>query len=78
MGRVAETHLELRNVKGQEIQVVRVITRLGSRPVNTTLLVFDTVGRDHYLSEFHMKGMDGFAFNGAPGKHTHEGIEPRK
>jgi hypothetical protein len=72
------THLELRNVKGEETLIVSAITQLGGRMVDKAEVVFDVVGRDHYLSEFYMAGMDGLAFNGAPGKHTHQGIEPRK
>jgi len=74
----AGTHLELRNVNGEKILVVSVITQLGARPVDTAAVFFDIAGQDHYLSEFYMKGMDGLAFNGAPGKHTHQGIVPRR
>jgi hypothetical protein len=51
-----------------------VATSLSLRKIDASEAVFDVVGKDHYLSEFYIKGMDGLALNGAPGPHTHQGI----
>ncbi len=72
------THLELRNLKGEQVLIVSAVTQLNARKVDRAGVVFDIVGQDHYLSEFYMEGMDGLAFNGAPGKHIHQAIVPRR
>lgn len=68
------THIEMRNVKGEDTMLVTVATSLSLRKVDKSEAVFDVVGKDHYLSEFYIKGMDGFALNGAQGPHTHQNI----
>ncbi|MGD0309752.1 MAG: hypothetical protein ABSC02_10720 [Acidobacteriota bacterium] len=72
------THIEMRNTKGEDTLVVPVLTSLSLRKIDQAEAVFDVLGQDHYLSEFYVKGMDGFAFNGAPGKHSHQTIESGK
>jgi hypothetical protein len=72
------THIEMRNTKGEDILVVPVLTSLSLRKIDQAEAVFDVSGQDHYLSEFYLKGMDGFAFNGALGKHSHQTIESGK
>ncbi len=69
------THVELRNVQSERTLVISVLTSVSLRNVNGAQAVFDVVGPDHYLSELYFKGMDGFAFNGAPTKHTHQIVE---
>ncbi len=72
------TEIELRNTNGPKVVLVRAITTLSARPTLTTAAVaFDVVGQNYYLSEFYVPGMDGLAFNGAPGKHKHEVIVPK-
>ncbi len=66
------TDIEVRNVKGDKIVLVRAITSLSPRPLDHADLAFDVVGKDHYLSEFYLPGVDGMAFNGAQGTHKHE------
>jgi hypothetical protein len=72
------THIELRNVKGEDTLIVTVATSLSLRQIDKSEAVFDVVGKDHYLSEFYIKGMDGFALNGAQGEHTHQSIASKK
>ncbi len=71
------TEIELRNTSGAKVVLVRAITSLSPRPLKTASVAFDVVGQDHYLSEFYVPGVDGLAFNGAPGKHKHEVIVPK-
>ncbi len=68
------TDIEVRNVKSPKVVIVRAITSLSPRPLDKAGLAFDVAGQDHYLSEFYLPGVDGLAFNGAPGKHKHETI----
>jgi hypothetical protein len=75
---VEGTHIEMRNTKGEDTLVVPVLTSLSLRKIDQAEAVFDVVGQDHFLSEFYLKGVDGFAFNGAPGKHSHQTIESGK
>lgn len=69
------THVNLRDIKGENIVIISVLTSASLRKVNQTEAVFDVVGKDHYLSAFYLKGMDGFAFNGTPEKCSHQVIE---
>ncbi len=69
------THVELHNVQSEKTMLISVLTSISLRPVNGAEAVFDVVGTDHYLSELYFKGMDGFAFNGAPTKHIHQVVE---
>jgi hypothetical protein len=75
---VEGTHIEMRNTKGEDTLIVPVLTSLSLRKVDRAEAVFDVAGQDHYLSEFYLNGMDGFAFNGALGKHSHQIIESEK
>ncbi len=52
-----------------------VLTRLSPRQENEAAVVFDVVGKDHYLSEVYVPGLDGFQFKGAPAMHTHVRIK---
>jgi hypothetical protein len=51
--------------------VVPYVTRLARRDSNEGEVVFDTAENVSYLAEIHFPGLDGFAFAGAQGKHTH-------
>lgn len=72
------TMIELRNIKSPTITIVRAMTGLSPRPLPEAAVAFDVLGADHYLAEFYLPGVDGQAFNGAPGKHKHEVIVPKK
>lgn len=72
------THIELRNVKTHERYVARILTSLASRESNQSVVAFDVEGQNHYLSEVHIAGIDGFAIRVATGKHTHITIQARK
>jgi hypothetical protein len=51
--------------------VVPYVTRLARRDSNEGEAVFDTAQNVSYLAEIHFPGLDGSAFAGAQGKHTH-------
>jgi len=58
--------------------VVPVMTRLADTGAKEPKVVFDKAGEKHYLSEIHLPGNDGFAVQGAPGKHTHETVSGKQ
>lgn len=69
------TGLVIQSKGGSGIITAAIVTRLAQREVAEPTFYFDrTEDGKHYLSEFHLPGMDGFAFQGAPGKHTHEAV----
>jgi hypothetical protein len=51
--------------------IALVSTRLAPRSGSASTLVFDVAGAEHYLSEIHVPGADGFQVGGAKGTHTH-------
>jgi hypothetical protein len=58
--------------------VTPVLTRLSSFGGSRPKIAFDkTEDGKHYLSEFHIPGMDGFAIQGAPSAHTHEILDAK-
>ncbi len=73
-----EKEVIVRNAKTNETILLPVLTRLGQRSVKEVEAVFDVAGNEHYLAELHVPGIDGFAFNAAPGKHTHVGVKGKK
>lgn len=73
-----ETHIQLHNMKTDERYIARVLTRLASRESNQSVVAFDVEGQNHYLSEVHIAGIDGFAFGAATGKHTHITIQAKR
>lgn len=73
-----ELEMLVRNQKTGESTFVPVLTRLGPRSEGEAEVIFDLAGNQHYLSEVHVPGIDGFAFKAAPGKHTHVGVKARK
>jgi hypothetical protein len=70
--------MSVRNEKTGETNSVGVLTRLGPRSTSESEVVFDVVGDNHYLAEVHMEGVDGYAFQAAPSKHTHVGVKAKK
>jgi hypothetical protein len=70
--------LTVTNVKTKQSSMVMVFTRLSPRAAGEAVLVFDKEGGQHYLSEVYFPGMDGFAFKGATGQHSHEIIKGKK
>jgi hypothetical protein len=62
----------------KESGMALVVTRLAPRSQNNVSLVFDVVGNDHFLSEIHVPGMDGFYFKSATTKHTHATVTSPK
>jgi hypothetical protein len=71
-----ESGIEVRNVKGDIINLVSALTSLSPRNLkgNRAQIAFDVVGDQHYLSELYMPGLDGMAFNGSSDKHKHQMI----
>jgi len=72
------THIELHNMKTHERYIASVLTSLASRESNQSVVAFDVEGQNHYLSEVHIAGIDGFALRGTTGKHTHITIQAKK
>lgn len=68
--------ITLRALKGGESAFVLAQTRLADR--DNPVVVFDKMGDTYYLSEVHPGVTDGFAIQGATGKHTHVKISPKK
>jgi hypothetical protein len=66
------------NLKTRQSVMVLVTTRLSQRAQNEASVVFDKVGDQYYLSEVYVPGMDGFAFKGAPGQHSHHTVKAKK
>ncbi len=66
------------NTKTRETVMATVMTRLGSQADRESDLVFDVTGNEHYLSEVHIAGMDGYLLKATPGKHTHVHVKARK
>ncbi len=64
-------HINLLNLDKKTDDPIRFVTRLSPREGQLGQVVFDKVGNDLYLAEVYIIGMDGFFFNGAPGKHKH-------
>ena len=64
-------HIDLLSLDRKTDDEIRFITRLSPREGKWGEVVFDKVENDLYLSEIYIVGMDGFFFQGAPGKHKH-------
>lgn len=73
-----EMPVTIRNVKTGKEYVLLVVTRLAQFNTVEPAMVFDkTADGTYFLSEVHIPGIDGFAFQGAPGKHTHVKVTPK-
>lgn len=66
--------LTLRHLDSGDVINVPILTRLSAREEGGSLVYFDKGETKNYLSEVYFPGMDGFHFQGAPGKHTHTKI----
>jgi hypothetical protein len=64
-------HINLLNLDMQTDDAIRFTTRLSQREGDPGEVVLDKVDNELYLSEIYIIGMDGFFFQGAPGKHKH-------
>ena len=64
-------HVNLRNLDRQTDDAIRFTTRLAPREGQLGEVVFDKTGSGLSLSEIYIIGMDGFYFQGEPGKHKH-------
>jgi hypothetical protein len=74
-----EAPVTIRNVKTGKEYILRVVTRLAQFDMVEPAFVFDkTADGAYFLSEVHIPGIDGFSFQGAPGKHTHVKVTPKK
>jgi hypothetical protein len=63
--------VNIRNLDTKKDIEVPVTTRLSPKEGGDGCVVFDKVGDDYYLTEVYIIGMDGFFFQGAPGKRKH-------
>jgi hypothetical protein len=68
-----KNYLAIRGTTGGNI-LASFETRLADLGFKDVQVVFDKEDGKYYLSEVHYPGVDGFAFKGAPGKHTHEKV----
>ena len=69
----------IKDPKGGAGTEVTVVTRLADRGLEKPKLFFDkTEDGTYYLAELSLPGVDGFAFKGAPGRHSHEAVTPSK
>ena len=64
-------HINLLSIDRKTDDEIQFKTRLSPRKGQWGEAAFDKVGNDLYLSEIYIVGMDGFFFQGAPGKHNH-------
>ncbi len=64
-------HINLLNLDRRTDDAIKFNTRLGQREGQPGEVVFDKVGDQLFLSEIYIIGMDGFFFQGEPGKHKH-------
>jgi hypothetical protein len=64
-------HINLLNLDGKTNDEIRFTTRLSERKGEWGEVIFDKDENDLYLTEIYIVGMDGFFFQGAPGKHKH-------
>jgi hypothetical protein len=70
--------LVIRAKDGGQTSMVPVLTRLADTGAKEPMVVFDKANDKYYLSEVHLPGKDGFAVQGAPGKHTHETVSGKE
>jgi len=70
--------ISIANRSGKQTVLSPVMSRLSPQSENEAEVTFGVVGKDHYLSEIYMPGMDGFQLPGAPAMHTHVKISGRK
>jgi hypothetical protein len=66
-----DDHIDLLSVDRKTRDEIKISSRLSAKPGKWGEVVFDEVGTGLYLSEIYFVAMDGFYFEGAPGKHKH-------
>ncbi len=64
-------HINLLNLDRKTDDPIKFATRLSPREGQEGRVVFDKTDSGLYLTEIYIIGMDGFFFQGAPGKHKH-------
>ena len=64
-------HINFLNLDTKTDDEIKFSTRLSPKEGKWGEVIFDKVGNDLYLAEIYIVGMDGFFFEGAPGKHRH-------
>lgn len=74
---IAKSVVRLVNMKTNDTIMAQVLTRISQRSGNESLVVFDQVNTQYYLSEIHIPGIDGFHLTGAPGPHTHVTVKAK-
>ncbi len=67
----SELDLTVRNLDTGAGAILLVSTRISARDDQKSLVILDKKGDEYYLSEVYMPGIDGFALQGAQGKHSH-------
>jgi len=73
----AQNHVTTRNPDTSETFVVPVVTRLADTGSAKAQIAFDVAEGEHYLSEVHIPGTDGYAFQGASGQRSHAVVTPK-
>ena len=64
-------HIDLLSIDRKTRDEIKITSRLSSKPGKWGEVVFDEVGSDLYLSEIYFVAVDGYYFQGIPGKHKH-------
>ena len=64
-------HINLLNLDRKTSDEIKFVSRLSPKEGSWGEVIFDRAGQDLYLAEIYIVGMDGFYFQGAPGKHKH-------
>jgi hypothetical protein len=72
-----QNRLTIRNLDTGETLVVPVLTRLADTGSAKAQIAFDVSEGKHYLSEVHILGTDGYAFQGASGQRSHAVVTPK-
>jgi len=72
-----QNHVATRNLDTSETFVVAVVTRLADTGSAKAQIAFDVSEGKHYLSEVHILGTDGYAFQGASGQRSHTVVTPK-
>ncbi len=63
--------IHLQNLDSKIDNEIQFTTRLAPREGQWGAVVFDKLNNELYLSEIYIVGMDGYFFQGMPGKHRH-------
>jgi len=66
--------VRLRNIQTGKMTRLSIDTRLADVGAKKAYFVFDKAGNNHFLSEIHIPGSDGYALKGASKEHEHEKV----